>query len=178
MPRSSTQSVVGLDVAVKDRASVSADGERIFDWIEGVALRHARPHADERGTLCEIFDERWDFTASEVPFIYLVTIRPGQVKGWSVHLRQDDRLFFESGTMRLTLYDGRRASPTFGKTNVLHLGAHDRALVRIPPGVYHAVRNVGDGAALFLNLPTLPYDHANPDKYRLPSDTSLIPARP
>jgi dTDP-4-dehydrorhamnose 3,5-epimerase len=178
MSQAPTQSIFGLELAVKDRASVTADGERVLDLIDGVALRHARPQADERGTLCEVYDERWGFADEDVPFVYLVTILPGQVKGWSVHLAQDDRLFFESGTLRVTLYDGRRASPTFGRSNVLHLGAHDRALVRIPPGVYHAVRNVGDEAGLFLNLPTRPYDHASPDKYRLPPDTDLIPVRP
>jgi dTDP-4-dehydrorhamnose 3,5-epimerase len=26
-----------------------------------------------------------------------------------------------------------------------------------------------------VNFPTIPYDHADPDKYRLPIDTTLIP---
>jgi dTDP-4-dehydrorhamnose 3,5-epimerase len=29
--------------------------------------------------------------------------------------------------------------------------------------------------AVLINFPTMPYDHANPDKYRLPLDTKLIP---
>jgi dTDP-4-dehydrorhamnose 3,5-epimerase len=169
--------ITGIELAVKDRQTVTARGDGLLDPIAGVALHRPRTQADERGTLCEIYDERWGFTDEPVPFVYLVTIRPGQVKGWSVHLEQDDRMFFESGTLRLTLYDGRLASPTFGQANVLHLGEHDRALLRIPAGVYHAVRNVGDEVAMFVNLPTRPYDHAQPDKYRLPIDTDLIPQR-
>jgi dTDP-4-dehydrorhamnose 3,5-epimerase len=173
-----TATIAGLEFAVKDRATVTSDGEPVREPIAGVSVHHPRTQADERGTLCEVYDSRWGFTDEAVTFVYVVTINPGQVKGWSVHLAQDDRMFFEAGTTRLTLYDGRRASETFGNVNVLHAGAHDRALVRIPPGVYHAVRNVGDDVAVFLNLPSHPYDHGAPDKYRLPLDTLVIPVQP
>ena len=58
------------------------------------------------------------------------------------------------------------------------LGAHDRGLLVIPAGVYHAVRNVGDAEMTFINLPTQAYDHTDPDKYRLPLDNEMIPYRP
>jgi dTDP-4-dehydrorhamnose 3,5-epimerase len=38
----------------------------------------------------------------------------------------------------------------------------------IPRGIYHAVQNVGEHDALFINLPTAAYNHSDPDKYRLP----------
>jgi dTDP-4-dehydrorhamnose 3,5-epimerase len=50
-------------------------------------------------------------------------------------------------------------------------------LVIIPHGVFHAVQNVGNSDALFFNLPTRPYNHAAPDKYRLPLDPDQIPYR-
>ena len=82
--------ITGIELAIKDRQTVTARGEGLIDPIAGVALHRPRTQADERGTLCEIYDERWGFTDEPVPFVYLVTIRPGQVKGWSVHLEQDD----------------------------------------------------------------------------------------
>ena len=78
---------------------------------------------------------------------------------------------------RIVLYDARTESPSFGALEVLHLGSHDRALVSIPAGVYHAVQNVGDGEAAFVNLPSAPYDHDDPDKHRLPLDNDVIPYR-
>ncbi len=165
--------IAGLELTTKDAQTVTPDGARLVDPIVGVRLRRPPTQADERGSLCEMYDVRWDFMDEPLPYAYQVTVRPGEVKGWSVHLRQDDRLFFASGLARLTLYDGRRKSPTFGRGNVLHLGDHDRALVLIPAGVYHAVRNVGDGDVVFVSLPTRPYDHANPDKYRLPAGADL-----
>jgi dTDP-4-dehydrorhamnose 3,5-epimerase len=60
---------------------------------------------------------------------------------------------------------------------VRHFGSHDPALVSIPAGVYHAVKNVGDREGAFVNLPSQPYRHDNPDKYRLPLDNDVIPYR-
>jgi dTDP-4-dehydrorhamnose 3,5-epimerase len=171
--------ILGIgESAVKDHPTVTPEGDDLQEPIDGVDVRLARTHADERGTLCEIFDRRWGFSDADVTFVYVATVRPGRVKGWVVHQHQDDRLFFSSGTARLSLYDSRVASPTCGAVNVFHFGSHERALVRVPAGVYHAVRNVGTDEVVFVNLPSLPYNHEDPDKHRLPPDTDLIPVEP
>jgi dTDP-4-dehydrorhamnose 3,5-epimerase len=169
--------VRSLEATVRDAQTVTSEGERVQKLIRGVRLRHATTHADERGDLCEIYDERWEFTTDPVPYIYVVTLNPGSVRGWVVHLAQDDRLFFSSGTIKVALYDAREESPTAGDVNVFYAGTNDRALLSIPAGVFHAVKNVGPGPALFVNLPSQPYNHADPDKYRLPVDTEEIPYR-
>jgi dTDP-4-dehydrorhamnose 3,5-epimerase len=167
----------GLDQARKDLPSVASDGADLQELIEGVELRRARTHADERGTLTEIFDPRWEFTDDPLVYAYLVTLRPDQVRGWVVHVEQNDRLFLYAGVLRVVLYDARRESDTYGRVNVFHLGGHDRALLAIPAGVYHAVQNVGDGEGAFVNMPSQPYRHDDPDKYRLPLDNDVIPYR-
>src|SRR5687767_1654319 len=135
--------VLGFDEAVKDVQTVTTSGESVQEPIEGVHVRYAPTQADHRGTLCEIYDERWGFSSDPVPFVYMVTLGPGSVRGWIVHLEQDDRLFFARGTAKVALYDAREDSSTVGRVNVFHLGDHARGLVRIPPGVFHAVKNVG-----------------------------------
>jgi len=169
--------IEGLEQAQKDLASVTPDGESLDALIEGVDVRRARTHADERGTLCEIFDPRWGFTEDPLVYAYLVTIRPEQVRGWVVHREQTDRLFVYAGVLRIVLYDARTESDSFGRLNVLHFGEHDRALVSIPAGVFHAVKNVGDREGAFVNLPSQPYRHDDPDKYRLPLENNVIPYR-
>ncbi len=42
----------------------------------------------------------------------------------------------------------------------------------IPRGVWHAERCIGGKDAMVVNFPTIQYDHTNPDKYRLPLDTT------
>jgi dTDP-4-dehydrorhamnose 3,5-epimerase len=52
-----------------------------------------------------------------------------------------------------------------------------RQLVTIPRGVWHAERNIGAADARVVNFPTTPYNHASPDKYKLPLDTDELPVR-
>jgi dTDP-4-dehydrorhamnose 3,5-epimerase len=169
--------ITGLDQAIKDRATVDASGRSLQDPIAGVEVRRTRTHSDERGTLSEIYDLRWEFTDDPLVYVYLVTLRPGQVRGWVVHLVQNDRLFVYGGVIRVVLYDAREGSETYGRVNVLHLGSHDRGLVSIPAGVYHALQNIGDMEGAFINMPSEPYQHDDPDKYRLPLENDVIPYR-
>ncbi len=169
--------IEGLEKTRKDNASVAADGTSLQENIVGVELRRPPTQADERGTICEVFDLRWGFTDDPLVYVYHVTIRPGQVKGWVLHRVQNDRHFVYAGVLRIVLYDARTESESFGRLNVFHLGEHDRALLSIPAGVYHAVQNVGDKDGAFINLPSQPYLHDDPDKYRLPLENDVIPYR-
>ena len=40
---------------------------------------------------------------------------------------------------------------------------------------WHAVQNVGHEEAAFINMPSQPYRHDDPDKYRLPLENDVIP---
>ena len=156
---------------------MTAEGGSLQAQISGVEIRRPPTHADSRGTLTEIYDMRWGFTDDPLVYVYHVTIRPGQLRGWVVHREQNDRLFAYAGVLKIVLYDGRADSPTHEHINVFHVGAHDRALLSIPTGVWHAVLNVGAEEAAFVNLPSRPYIHEDPDKYRLPVDNDVIPYR-
>jgi dTDP-4-dehydrorhamnose 3,5-epimerase len=156
--------------AVADPPTVTTAGERLEALIDGVMIRRAVVQSDERGTVTEIFNPAWGFTDEPLVFVYEVTVHPGQKKGWVVHRRQDDRLFFDQGSAKVVLYDARPDSPTKGLVNELFAGAANRMLMRIPAGVVHAVVNVGADEVRFVNVPTQPYDHERPDKVRLPDD--------
>jgi dTDP-4-dehydrorhamnose 3,5-epimerase len=162
---------------VKDVQTVTADGEIVAPLIEGVRIRPAITHSDARGTVCEIYNPAWGILEAPLVYVYQTTIRPRRVKGWVLHREQDDRLFFSLGTVKIVLYDDRPGSPTHKMLNEIHLGGYNRGLITIPRGVYHALENVGETDVLFINMPTRPYNHADPDKYRLPLDTDLIPYR-
>lgn len=159
----------------KDGQTVAPDGKLIMRLIEGVRIRYATTIPDERGMICEIFNPSWDFDDSPIVFVYQFTVRPHKIKGWGVHYEHEDRYFVSQGSLKVVLYDGREESPTFGLINEFALTEHNRAMLRIPRGVYHADQNVGQNDALVINLPTITYNHASPDKYRLPLDTDKIP---
>ena len=161
----------------KESQTVTPAGESVAPLIDGVRVRRAVTIPDERGTLCEIFNPAWEFSAAPLVYVYQITIRPGRIKAWAMHKEQDDRLFISQGAVRIALYDDRAASPTHKMVNILFVDEHNRSLVLIPRGVYHAVQNVGHTDVYMVNMPTQAYNHANPDKYRLPLDNDLIPYR-
>ena len=162
-------------VAKKDVQTVTPDGESVKPMIDGVHIRYATTHPDERGTLCEVYNPAWNFSEEPLVYVYQVTVRPGRIKGWIKHLQQDDRLFISLGAIRIALYDDRPDSPTYKMLTVNYLSEVNRGLIRIPRGVFHALQNIGQTDALFINLPTRAYNHTDPDKYRLPLKNDVIP---
>lgn len=166
-----------IDKPQRDAQTVRPDGTAIQELIEGVRIRPAVTHQDDRGTVCEIFSAGWAFDDEPLVHIYQFTIRPQVVKGWGVHREHTDRYFFSSGSVKVVLYDDRADSPTHGMLNVLYFSEINRSLLVIPPGVYHATENIGMGDAVMINLPNRAYDYDAPDKYRLPIDTDHIPYR-
>jgi dTDP-4-dehydrorhamnose 3,5-epimerase len=156
--------------ATKDQSTVTNKSERIEKLIEGVQVRRAITHVDERGEISEIYSKQWGFDASAIEHVYTAMVRPGRVKGWVYHKEQSDRQFIICGFTKYVLWDPREDSPTKGMVNEIYLSERNRGLILIPPYVVHAVQNVGLVDAFFINMPTIPYNHASPDKYRVPPE--------
>ena len=164
-----------LIAAVRDGPTVASDGRSLGEMTEGVTFRPVPTHADARGTVMEMFDPRWLWHPDPLVFAYCFTIRPGVAKGWNLHKLHADRYFLLQGEMELVLYDPRPGSATYGKVSRMVLSERNRGIVNVPRNVWHADHNIGTSDAVVVNFPTRPYDHADPDKYRLPLDTPLIP---
>jgi len=164
-----------VDELVRDAQTVVPGGDEIVGVPHGVSFRDASTIVDERGTLCEMYDERWDWHGDPLVYSYFCTVRPGVVKGWALHHEHEDRYFVLLGELEVVLYDDREDSPTRGLLAKVYLTDLRRRLMNIPAGVWHAVRNVGQRDVVLVNFPTVPFDHASPDKYRLPLETDLIP---
>ena len=79
------------------------------------------------------------------------------------------------GTLQWAFYDDRPDSPTRGLLNKFTWSEKNRVVFVIPAGVYHAVTNVGQHDGLIINMPSRPYDHAHPDKFRVPLRNDKIP---
>ncbi len=164
-----------LAAAIRDEPTVKSDGTPITKHLEGSLEHHSRTHVDNRGTVTEIFDTRWNFHPDPVSFIYTYTIRPGFAKGWGMHQEHEDRYFLLDGRMEIICYDVRPGSATYGHLSKIVLSPENPRMVTIPTFVWHANVNIGSTDVRVINLPTKPYEHANPDKLRLPIDTPLIP---
>jgi dTDP-4-dehydrorhamnose 3,5-epimerase len=160
---------------VQDRSTVDPSGKPKQQLIEGVLIRRPVVHADARGTLCEIYRPEWGVHVAPLVDVYQFTIRPGMIKGWHKHHLHDDRIFLSQGTIKVVLYDDRPESPTHGMVNEIYRTAESRDLMVIPAYVFHAHQNVGSVDALCVSMPTRPYNHEDPDVYRLPIDNDYIP---
>jgi len=142
--------------------------------IDGVKVKKLKLIPDERGRLMEIL-------RSDEPIfqkfgqVYMTTAKPGVVKAWHFHKKQDDHFTCISGKMRLALYDAREGSPTRGEVNEFTVSLDDPMLVVIPKGVYHGFKGVSDTEAVVINVPTEAYNAKEPDEYRLDAYDKDIP---
>jgi dTDP-4-dehydrorhamnose 3,5-epimerase len=163
--------------AKKDASTVNPDGTRKASPIDGVIFRPAITHVDFRGQMCEVNRAEWDVNGSPIVWVSMYSVRPGLAKGWVVHRRQDDRNFLVRGRVKWVLYDDRDDSPTYKQVAEVHVSEFNRGLMIIPHGVFHAVQNIGEEEAIILDMPSVPYEHDSPDKYRLPLHNDIIPYR-
>ncbi len=162
---------------VKDPQFVTPEGKLLARVPHGVTFKEVPTHLDERGSVFEMFDPRWEWHPAPLEFVYSYTIRPGKVKGWAMHKLHEDRYFVMYGEMKVVLYDSRPESPTCGLVSEVVLSEFNRRLMNVPAGVWHADENIGLKDVIVVNFPTIKYDHTSPDKYRLPLDTDQIPYR-
>src|SRR4051812_14076519 len=164
--------------AKKDRQSITVDWQFLVPLIDGVVTREVKHVVkSDGGWLTEVFRHDWLVDDLGVDQVFQNALPPGTVSGWHAHRITTDRIFVNRGTLRIALYDAREASPTYGMINQFTLGDHRPALVVIPPGVWHAVANPGNEVGALLNLVDRAYTYDDPDHWRLPIDTTLIPQR-
>jgi dTDP-4-dehydrorhamnose 3,5-epimerase len=77
--------------------------------------------------------------------------------------------------MKVVLYDGREDSPTHGEINEFFMGERNQILLVIPPMVMHGMKAIGEDTAYVVNCPTEPYDHSDPDEFRVHPHEGGIP---
>jgi len=142
--------------------------------IAGVSTRKLRLIPDERGYLMEMLRRDWE-EFEQFGQVYLTAVYPGAVKGWHYHKKQTDHFICVQGMAKVVLYDGRSESPTFGEINEFFMGNFNPILLKIPPGVMHGFKGIGQEITLIVNVPTELYNYGEPDEYRLPAHTDQIP---
>lgn len=162
--------VQGADAAVKRRSHVTDEGELAVDLIEGVRYRWVRPVSHNDGHLTEIIQTGWEIAELPIVQVHMTTTFPGRVRAWGRHHRTVDRLFVASGSVRLVCYDGRRDSPTYGRCNEFFFSDRNQGLLLVPLNVYHGWKNIGNTESIIISMPSIIYDHADPDGDDLPWD--------
>ncbi len=142
--------------------------------IDGVKVKKLKLVPDNRGRLMEILRAD-DEIFQKFGQVYMTSAFPGVVKAWHYHRLQNDSFTCVSGKIRLALYDAREKSPTYREINDFVISLENPILVQIPPLVYHGFKCAGDTEAIVINTVTEPYNHKNPDEYRVDAYDNDIP---
>jgi dTDP-4-dehydrorhamnose 3,5-epimerase len=153
--------------------------------LEGVRTLRLQRFTDDRGFFLEIFRARGNGAAGKelaeffqgVPVAqmnYSVVDAEGHIKGLHYHLKQDDIWFVPPPSKaKFVLFDVRKSSPTFGKTQAIVAGGGQDVLVRIPAGVAHGYRPLTNPCAL-LYFVTETFDPGAPDELRIAWDHPAV----
>lgn len=165
-----------LPGAVKDAQTITAQWTpAAMRLIDGVRIREVLHVPKQSGHLTEIYRADWALDAMPVGQVFQVTLNPGAISAWHAHAETTDRIFVNSGIMRIALYDAREGSPTRGLVNEFRFGVLRPALVVIPPRVWHGIQNVAATPSSVINIVDRAYDYEDPDHWRFPEESEEIP---
>lgn len=135
--------------------------------IDGVKVKILNRHVDERGYLMEILRADDKDIFRKFGQIYVTTCYPDVIKAWHRHKKQYDNFCCIRGNVKIGLYDGRKNSKTYKKTETYILGELNPVLLQIPPFVWHGQMALGNEMSYLLNIPTEPYNRKKPDEDRI-----------
>jgi len=142
--------------------------------IHGVHVKQLKWIPDERGKLMEML--RCDDPMFEkFGQVYITTCYPGVVKAWHYHQNQADNMVVVKGMAKVALYDTREDSPTKGVVNEFFVGEDIPMLIHIPEMVLHGFKAYGSEPAYVVNTVTQPYNHKQPDEFRIDPFNNDIP---
>ena len=119
-------------------------------------------HEDSRGFLLKAVKKEY---TDDKPFgeIYFVSASPGTVRANHFHKVATEWFVVVRGEGILTLADAEAPS----NRREVPMGGENKVCVKIPPGVAHAIKAVGDSDMLMMALADKPYDPNDTDTYPL-----------
>jgi dTDP-4-dehydrorhamnose 3,5-epimerase len=139
--------------------------------IQGVEIKELVTRADERGFFREVIRVTDKFFDGFGQWSHSLMYH-GTVKAWHIHKKQTDWWYIVGGPLKVALYDTRPDSPTYRQVMELFMGDNFAPQVlKIPPGVAHGCKAVGDTAHLFY-VTSYVYDPS--DEGRIPHDDPTI----
>lgn len=121
----------GLD---QDRSPLSNASE----LPHGVRLRPLEPHADDRGSLTEVYRQVWKGGAPPAQW-NAVRSQPGVMRGVHIHLGYDEYYLLLEGRVSIGYRDVRPGSPSEGRVGSVELSTRDPRVMMAPPGIAHGL---------------------------------------
>ena len=104
----------------------------------GLRLRSLSRHADDRGSLLEVFRQAWTGGPGPVQW-NLVESRGDVQRGVHVHLGYDEYYLLVRGRLTVGYRDTRPGSPTEGAVSLLTIRGAQPCAVMVPGGIAHGL---------------------------------------
>jgi dTDP-4-dehydrorhamnose 3,5-epimerase len=140
--------------------------------INDVKIIPLKKIEDERGAVMHMLRADQPHF-SQFGEIYFSLVKPGVTKGWKLHKRITQNMAVPEGDIKLTIYDSRIESSTYGKFQIIEFGQQNFCLVQLPPNVWYAFKAISTSHAIITNCTTDPHDPLESEV--LPLETELIP---
>lgn len=122
--------------------------------IKGVLITPTRKFVDERGWLAEIFRHDELPQVFHPAMAYVSVTLPGVLRGPHEHVNQADLFVWVGpGDFKVSLWDNRPGSSTFGNRMEFSMGVNNPGSALIPKGVVHCYRCIGPEPGLVINCP-------------------------
>jgi dTDP-4-dehydrorhamnose 3,5-epimerase len=154
------------------------------DWLPvgpppftGVQVKEIRNVVIRAGVLTECFRPEWFDPPFAARHVIHMGLLPGGLSAWHCHRRQSDVIVPVRGQMRVGLYDDRPDSATYRGFRMLHVGVARPVALRVPPLVWHAIKNPTQDDAAYIVVNDEVYDYERPDDWTLPPGSDAIPHR-
>lgn len=141
--------------------------------INGVKIKKLASHKDGRGYFREILRKEDDLLGSFGQVSVSLT-KPGIIKAFHWHRRQDDLFYAVNGKAVVVLYDRREDSKTFGKLMKFEMRGDMPKLLFIPKKIAHGYKALGKNPLIMLYIMSRSYNSKKPDEFRIPHDDPTI----
>ena len=153
--------------------------------IAGVEIHRLQRFVDDRGFFQEVYRAGANHPGSEGLARFFADVPVAQInftivnvedhiKGLHYHLKQQDVWYCPHPyKAKFVLFDVRKDSPTYMRTQVIVAGDGQDLLVRIPEGVAHGYMPLTHPCGLFY-IVTRTFDLADPDEWRIAWDHPAV----
>lgn len=145
------------------------------DLIPGVVAKPYSLWPDDRGYFLEVIRMKQGLAGdfpSDSTQVSAALSYPGTIKAFHFHCAQTDLWVPAVGMFQVALVDCRKDSPAFGLKNTLYLGSLRPWQLRIPPGVGHGYKVIGETAGVLVYVTDRLYDPK--DEGRIPYNDPSI----
>jgi len=127
------------------------------EQILGVKLIPKKKIIDDRGGIFHMLRSD-DPEFQKFGEIYFSKVHPGVIKAWHHHSRMTLNYLVVTGSIQLGLWDGRKDSPTYGKSQTLYLDEQNSQLAVVPHGVWNGFKGLGSSSSIVANCATDAHD--------------------